>query len=151
MKTIKQPCWVNAPTTREKGNKLKSFLENRGIDTHFYSMYMDFGGLCVLKNNEIISEYSTRERGGKSAIAAIKNTYPELEIPKEEPKEEYKFTPFEQVLVRDGDHNVWRARNFEHIDENNGYKYITTTNCGYAQCIPYKGNESLAWTTNNPK
>lgn len=150
-KELKQPCWVKAPTTKEERNKLKSFLENRGIDTHFYSMYMDFGGLYVLKNNEIISEYSARERGGKSAIAAIKNTYPEMEVTEEE-EEEYKFTPFEKVLARDDNSELWCCDFFSHLADAStlGCKFMCTGSL-YYHCIPYKGNEHLLGTNNNPK
>lgn len=146
METIKQPCWVSAPTTREKGNKLKSFLENRGIDTHFYSMYMDFVGLYVLKNNEIISEYSTRERGGKSAIAAIKNTYPEMEVPEEEIKCIFQLR--DEVLVRNNDYDTWSYGIFSHID--NDGEFVCVGNY-YLQCISLKGNEHLLGTDNNPE
>lgn len=62
---------------------------------------------------------------------------------------EYQFKPFEKVLVRDYDNDVWRASFFSHTRETLG-RYATT-GLVWKQCIPYEGNEHLLGTKNNPK
>jgi len=65
-------------------------------------------------------------------------------------KKEYKFKPFDKVLVRDADNDTWRIDLFGWITNISNYKYKTMTS-GYKQCIPYEGNEHLLSTTNNPE
>ena len=56
--------------------------------------------------------------------------------------------PFDKVLVRDYDNEVWRANLFSNYISEGSYGCV----CGaYKQCIPYEGNEHLLGTTNNPK
>lgn len=53
--------------------------------------------------------------------------------------------PFDKVLMRDSDKDVWFAEIFSHIFKNRCY-------CGYEwykQCIPYEGNEHLLGTANS--
>ena len=55
-----------------------------------------------------------------------------------------ELKPFDKVLVRNNEYQNWRVNLFGFIDDNGYY------NCAYskwAQCIPYKGNESLLGTT----
>lgn len=59
-------------------------------------------------------------------------------------KIERKFKPFEKVLVRDDNSMIWRARFYDHCNNNgNRYKHIVTSGQTYKQCIPFKGNEHL--------
>lgn len=68
-----------------------------------------------------------------------------LSIPVEK-ENEYEFKPFDRVLVRDEEDNVWRAAIFSHIDkERERFPYVTI-NAHYKHCIPYEGNESLLGT-----
>lgn len=64
------------------------------------------------------------------------------------PKKECEFIPFNKVLVRDEESDVWKADLFSHYN-NSRYCY-NTVGSYYKQCIPYKGNEHLLGTTNNP-
>ena len=64
----------------------------------------------------------------------------------EDIKTEYKFKPFEKVLVRNNHNEHWRAAFFGYINENKRYE---TTSISWKYCIPYKGNESLLGTTKN--
>ncbi len=71
-----------------------------------------------------------------------------IELP-EQPKHEFK--PFEQVLVRDGKGNHWKADYYSHtIPDKNGDYYSCVGNV-WKYCIPYAGNEHLLGTTNEPK
>lgn len=62
---------------------------------------------------------------------------------------EYQFKPFEKVLVRDYDNDVWRASFFSHTRETLG-RYATA-GLVWKQCIPYEGNEHLLGTKDSPK
>lgn len=67
-------------------------------------------------------------------------------------KIERKFKPFEKVLVRDDNSMIWRARFYDHCNNNgNRYKHIVTSGQTHKHCIPFKGNEHLHNTTNNPE
>ena len=60
---------------------------------------------------------------------------------------ENELKPFDKVLVRDKNTNVWRADIFEKY-EGSQYQCITTL---WKQCIPYKNNEYLLGTTDGPQ
>lgn len=58
-----------------------------------------------------------------------------------------KLKPFDKVLVRNGERQAWQISLF-------GYKtcldYYCCNGSSWSLCIPYKGNEHLVGTTNNP-
>ena len=62
-------------------------------------------------------------------------------------KPEDKLKPFDRVLVRNGNRCAWQISLF-------GYKtcldYYCCNGSSWKLCIPYKGNEHLVGTTNNP-
>lgn len=64
-------------------------------------------------------------------------------------KKEYQFKPFEKVLVRDNETQKWRCAFYSHFEPRSAYCHVTT-NCAYATCIPFEGNEHLVNTTDNP-
>lgn len=60
--------------------------------------------------------------------------------------------PFDQVLVRITNDNVWIPKFFSYYDTDpkvKCYPFVTTDNVGYPQCIPYNGNEHLCRTTDD--
>lgn len=59
----------------------------------------------------------------------------------------YQLKPFDKVLVRDSDNEKWELNLFSHIDEDDSYFCLRSY---WNQCIPYKGNEHLLGTTNEP-
>lgn len=61
----------------------------------------------------------------------------------------HQFKPFDKVLVRDGDSDIWDCNIFNRIDEDGEYQCIDYEY--WEQCIPYEGNEHLLGTTNKPK
>lgn len=66
-------------------------------------------------------------------------------------EEEYPLKPFDRVLVRDSDEDVWCANLFSHCKlDDSDYPFRTLDTC-YKQCIPYERNEHLIGTSNNPK
>lgn len=56
------------------------------------------------------------------------------------------FQPFEQVLVRNIDTDLWLAAVFARVVSG---KFWTSMGV-YDQCIPYKGNENICDTTTPP-
>lgn len=69
----------------------------------------------------------------------------------EEPKKKVEFKPFDKVLIRRFDSDIWEANIFSRkIFQNNQFYYATIFGA-YSQCIPYEGNEHLLGTTNNPE
>ena len=58
------------------------------------------------------------------------------------PKVELK--PFDKVLIRDFGSQAWQVSLFSYKDSDS---YYCCNGCGWNQCIPYEGNESLLGTT----
>ena len=57
--------------------------------------------------------------------------------------------PFDKVLVRDKNKDKWAITFFSHCNNLETYKHSCIHYTGYAQCIPYEGNENLLDTTND--
>lgn len=89
----------------------------------------------------------------KAKTDDVYRTAIELAMNKKE-EEEYKFKPFEKVLVRDADDETWAAGIYSYYVQNKGCRKlhgVCGNDYGYEQCIPYEGNEDLWMTTNKPK
>lgn len=57
--------------------------------------------------------------------------------------------PFDKVLVRYDENDIWRANLYSHYDEK---LQLHICNCSlWKCCIPYEGNEHLLGTTDSPK
>lgn len=71
----------------------------------------------------------------------------------EKSKEHSSFKPFDKVLVRNLDEHKWRPAIFVQTRKGESpYKYnallLSTGHVGdFTQCIPYEGNEKMAFTT----
>lgn len=70
-------------------------------------------------------------------------------IPKPKLSSKPTFKPYDRVLVRDLDDQVWIPNIFVHFKEGKKYQYQCLDNC-YVQCIHYEGNEHLYNTTDAP-
>ena len=57
----------------------------------------------------------------------------------------HQFKPFDQVLVRDVNSQLWKCGIFSHYNGNNDFKYACVGS-SYNQCIPY--NEETAHLIN---
>lgn len=68
-----------------------------------------------------------------------------------EPEKECPFKPFDKVLVRDDDSDTWMPKFFSYKDDSMYYSFHSINNGKYMQCIPYEGNEHLAFTTDSPE
>lgn len=56
--------------------------------------------------------------------------------------------PFDKVLVRDYDNEIWRANLFSNYMSEGSYGCVCSA---YKQCVPYEGNEHLLGTRNKVK
>ena len=58
-----------------------------------------------------------------------------------------EFKAFDRVLVRDEDHERWRAAIFDqYVTTNGAYSHCVIGDGCFVQCIPYEGNEHLLGT-----
>jgi len=69
-----------------------------------------------------------------------------LSLTSEDEPKEPEFKPFDRVLMRDYDDQMWTAHLYSHLDESLTYIHRTVGEGGYNQCIPYEGNEHLLGT-----
>lgn len=87
--------------------------------------------------NSLVIELKGYEYGYKTATTYLKSK-----------KLESQFKPFDKVLVRDNEKQVWLPRLFDsHVEQAD---FWTQDGKSWKMCIPYKGNESLAGTTDKP-
>lgn len=61
-------------------------------------------------------------------------------------KKKVELKPFDKVLVRDNEDDIWEVSLFGYKDE---LYYRCDNGIPWIQCIPYDGNEHLLGTTNN--
>ena len=66
-----------------------------------------------------------------------------LEVPDNEPQ----FKPFDKVLVRNWDNEIWICDMFSLIHKDS----FLCIGGVWKQCVPYEGNECLLGTTDKPK
>lgn len=57
------------------------------------------------------------------------------------------FKPFDKVMVRDEEGDLWYANFFSHYNEDDKYYPYVCIDTHYRYCIPYEGNEHLLGTT----
>lgn len=67
-----------------------------------------------------------------------------LEVP-----DEHQLKPFDKVLVRNDNEEIWQPRLYEMYSDGTE-KHYCQDGVGYLQCIPYEGNEHLVGTTDKP-
>jgi hypothetical protein len=122
-------------------DKIRAEFEKLGYDTSRH-LFITKSVLYFTLDGEI------RATTCKCTPAIIKThpDYKELELPKPH-YNVANFKPFDKVLVRDSDGEKWRCNWFSHYSGEGGVYRFVTTKCGYAQCIPFEGNEHLLGTT----
>lgn len=82
--------------------------------------------------------------GNEEQISVINEVLDEINKPK------CKFKPFDRVLVRDADDEMWAAGIYSYYVDEKGCRKkhgVCGNDYGYEQCIPYEGNEDLWMTT----
>mgnify|MGYP003404955320 CR=1 FL=1 len=61
---------------------------------------------------------------------------------------QFKFKPFDQVLVRDDDNDNWYPAHYKCYEPNKKHPYICDS-VGWRQCIPYNEETKHLYNTNN--
>lgn len=61
------------------------------------------------------------------------------------------FEPFQKVLVRDDNDEVWKADYFSHYEEDDKIAQYVCVGSYYKECIPYEGSEHLLGTDKSPE
>ena len=61
------------------------------------------------------------------------------------------FEPFQKVLVRDNNDEVWKADYFSHYEEDDPIAQYVCVGSYYKECIPYEGSEHLLGTDKSPE
>lgn len=85
--------------------------------------------------------FSALEKEGKAYDAERKKI---VDLPKN-----CEFKPFDKVICRDSDADIWKANFFSHYDSDAYYPFFCN-NCGYKYCLPYNDETAkLIGTTNN--
>lgn len=64
---------------------------------------------------------------------------------------EKELKPFDKVLVRDSDTDVWEANLYSRYEKSEPEYCHICMDYGYNQCIPYEGNEHLLGTRDKAK
>ncbi len=132
---------------KEKAEEIKAAFEKLGFDVTGFDMRNDnilFFTYKLQAGANVIS--TTNANLYTASIIKTHPGYKELELPKPH-YDIANFKPFDKVLVRDGDDTKWRCNWFSHYSGDGGVYRFVTTKCGYAQCIPFEGNEHLLGTT----
>lgn len=84
----------------------------------------------------------------------LKHSYEEVTIDyilSLEPKPECPFKPFDKVLMMEDDEFEWRPKLFSRVIMDEECSYCSIDGFKFKYCIPYEGNEHLAFTTDSPK
>lgn len=102
--------------------------------------------ICNHKQGEYAFTYTIDGCFNSRGVFSEYNIILEIETNEEE-KQEHQFKPFDKVLVRGEDDEVWDCNLFS-LYCNTVYWCIGGV---YKQCIPYEGNEHLLGTTDKPK
>ena len=114
----------------------------------FYVSLNEMVGLLFDDEVESSEEYRfATEEEKKQLFSALKKEGKRWDSDKKaivdlKPKVELK--PFDKVLVRDFGSQAWQVSLFGYKDSDS---YYCCNGCGWNQCIPYIGNESLLGTT----
>lgn len=93
------------------------------------------------ENGDLFDLYS---KDGITGIGIIKSEEDNLIIEVSEKPTKHEFHSFEEVLVS-GEDDFWHPKLFLRMMANDGCPYGTISGDSYQYCIPYKGNEDLAF------
>lgn len=88
-----------------------------------------------------------RKQFFEKAERILKGKYNPDTLQVEPVKPKCPFKPFEKVLVRDCEEQLWNANYFSYYRENNKDFLYACMDNPYRFCIPYEGNEHLLGTT----
>ena len=116
-------------------------LTKRGLFTEGYSLIDKEDSLLFATEEEKKKLFSALEKEGKAWDAKKK------QIVDLNPK--WTIKPFDRVITRNDDDDIWTANIFSHMDSRGEYVTIGCVG-GYTYCIPYNEETAkLIGTTNN--
>lgn len=122
-----------------------------GTDVYVYFVYFHrvlTYGTKIDENEKSISHLATDEEK-QQFFSALKKENKAWDADKKmlvDLKPKVEFKPFDKVLVRDNEDDIWEVSLFGYKDE---LYYRCDNGIPWIQCIPYDGNEHLLGTTNN--
>jgi hypothetical protein len=122
-----------------------------GTDVYVYFDYFHrvlTYGTKIDENEKSISHLATDEEK-QQLFSALKKENKAWDADKKmfvDLKPKVEFKPFDKVLVRDNEDDIWEVSLFGYKDE---LYYRCDNGIPWIQCIPYDGNEHLLGTTNN--
>ena len=119
---------------------------NTTIDFYVFGASFDKEMVC---DTDRFVKASDEERAVFIANAerTLKGKYNPDTLQVEPVKTECPLKPFDKVLVRDKEEDLWDINFFSHYKENEKYFPYACINTRYRFCIPYEGNEHLLGTT----
>ena len=109
-------------------------------------LYLNINGFVTCGYSKTCS-WSNSDKAEISAADFLALTPEDV---KDAPKEP-ELKPFDRVLVRDYDNQMWSAHLYSHRNDNLTFIHRTVGDVGYHHCIPYEGNEHLLGTTEDVK
>lgn len=100
------------------------------------------GELDLDGGNYYVKKIATEEEKQKLFDAIKKNGYEwdaeKKELKKIEPKFDITtLQPFDKVLVRDSDDDIWIHTTFGYINEKTNYPFVCERSMSWKQCVPY--------------
>ena len=119
---------------------------NTTIDFHVFCASFDKEVVC---DTDRFVKASDEERAVFIANAerTLKGKYNPDTLQVEPVKIERPLKPFDKVLVRDEEEDVWYANYFSHYKENDEEYPYACIDSSYRSCIPYENNEHLLGTS----
>ena len=101
-----------------------------------------------IQSNEYIIRYATEEEKQQlfKALAKEGKAWDAEKKMLVDLKKKVELKPFDKVLVRDNEDDIWEVSLFGYKDE---LYYRCDNGIPWIQCIPYDGNKHLLGTTNN--
>ena len=119
------------------------------LDIQGSNLYIDN---CCSYQNHYITNVSTSSEIAKLTDALLKEgkewNQETKRVEDVKKKLEHEFRPFDKVLVKDSDTDIWICDIFSHMDDDDTFYCVGGI---WNYCIPYEGNEHLVGTTNNPE
>lgn len=107
---------------------------------YIYTIETTFGGKLNLKTLKVIEDIKPKPKKENATYKKVSD------------KPEHEFQPFEKVLVRDLEDEAWHPNLYGYKDSDVSEEYaFVCVSSHWKYCIPYKGNEHLLGTTNNPE
>ena len=113
---------------------------------------LDISGKYIIRKDEITELRLATEEEKKQLFSALANKGKAWDAEKKQIvdlKQKCEFKPFDRVITRNDDDDIWTANIFSHMDSHGEYVTIGCVG-GYTYCIPYNEETAkLIGTTNN--